>query len=65
MKDGIIIVGYGTRKGNLEEVLNSQADRLRKMTDREVGIAYFRVSSPTIHEAVENMVKKGAERDRA
>ena len=62
MKDGIIIVGYGTRKGNLEEVLNSQADRIRKMTGHEVGIAYFRVSSPTIPEAIEAMAKKGVDR---
>ena len=62
MKDGIIIVGYGTRKGNLEEVLNSQADRIRKLTDHEVGIAYFRVSSPTIPEAIEAMSKKGVDR---
>ena len=62
MKDGIIIVGYGTRKGNLEEVLNSQADRLRKKTEHEVDIAYFRVSTPAIPETVENMVKKGVER---
>ena len=62
MKDGIIIVGYGTRKGNLEEVLSSQADRIRKLTDHEVGIAYFRVSSPTIPEAIESMSKKGVDR---
>ena len=62
MKDGIIIVGYGTRKGNLEEVLSSQADRVRELTDHEVGIAYFRVSSPTIPEAIESMSKKGVDR---
>lgn len=62
MKDGIIIIGYGTRKGNLEEVLNSQADRIRKLTDHEVGIAYFRVSSPTIPEAIEAMANKDVDR---
>ena len=62
MKDGIIIIGYGTRKGNLEEVLNSQADRIRKIVEYEVGIAYFRVSSPTIPEAIEDMVNKGVDR---
>ena len=62
MKDGIIIVGYGTRKGNLVEVLESQAARIRKMTDCEVGIAFFRVSNPTIQEAVEDMVDKGVDR---
>ena len=62
MKDGILLIGYGTRKGNLEEVLNSQAAKIKSTVDYEVGIAYFRVSSPTIPEAIENMVKKGVER---
>ena len=62
MKDGILIIGYGTRKGNLEEVLNSQATRIRTSTDCEVGIGYFRVSSPTIPEAIEAMVAKGVDR---
>ena len=62
MKDGIIIVGYGTRKGNLEEVLNSQAAKIRKLTKYEVGIAYFRVSNPTIPEAIGDMVEKGVDR---
>ena len=62
MTDGIIIVGYGTRKGNLEDVLKAQAEKIRKMTDYEVGIAYFRVSSPTIPDAVKEMVEKGVER---
>ncbi len=62
MKDGIIIVGYGTRKGNLEEVLKSQASRISASADCEVGIAYFRVSSPTIPEAIQSMVGKGVDR---
>ena len=62
MKDGILLIGYGTRKGNLEEVLNSQAAKLRKCSGYEVGIAYFRVSSPTIPEAIEDMAKKGVDR---
>ena len=62
MKDGILLVGYGTRKGNLEEVLKAQAARLRASTRYEIGIAFFRVSSPTIQQAVEDMVAKGVER---
>ena len=62
MKNGIIIVGYGTRKGNLEEVLDSQAAKIRRLTDSEVGIAYFRVSSPTIPDALDDMMKRGVER---
>ena len=62
MKDGILLVGYGTRKGNLEEVLESQAARIRAITKFEVGVAYFRVSSPDIPEAIEAMVKKGVGR---
>lgn len=61
MKYGVLLVGYGTRKGNLEEVLVSQAAKIRAATGYTVGIAYFRVSSPTIPEAIEKMVKDGAE----
>ncbi len=58
---GIIIVGYGTRKGNLEEVLEKQAQRLKCRGWENVGIAYFRVSSPTIPEAIDSMLEKGAD----
>ena len=61
MSKGIIIVGYGTRKGNLEEVLETQARRLRCRGWKHVGIAYFRVSSPTIPEALEAMVDEGVD----
>ncbi len=62
MKQGILIMGYGTRKGNLVEVLEAQAARLRAMTDYEVAVGYFRVSSPTLMEALESLVDKGVER---
>ncbi len=62
MKDGILLIGYGTRKGNLEEILKAQAARLKASTCYEIGIAFFRVSSPTIQQAMEEMVAKGVER---
>lgn len=62
MKQGILIMGYGTRKGNLVEVLESQAARLRAMTDYEVAVGYFRVSSPTLMEALESLVDRGVDR---
>lgn len=58
---GVLIIGYGTRKGNLEDVLNSQANRLRCRGWDNVAIAYFRVSKPTIEEAVKELVAKGAD----
>lgn len=58
---GIMIVGYGTRNGNLEEVLQKQAARLRCRGWENVAVAYFRVSSPTIPEAVRELVSKGVE----
>ncbi len=61
MTKGIIIVGYGTRKGNLEEILNTQASRLRCRGWEHVGVAYFRVSSPSIPEALEAMVNEGVD----
>ncbi len=62
MTDGILLIGYGTRKGNLTEVLEKQAARLRASTCYEIGIAYFRVSSPSIPEAVRGMVSRGVDR---
>ena len=56
---GILIVGYGTRKGNLEEVLNNQARRLRARGWDNVHIAYYRVSVPSIPDELNAMVKKG------
>ena len=61
MVNGILIVGYGTRKGNLEEVLETQARRLKCRGWEHVGIAYFRVSSPTIPEALQSMVAEGVD----
>ena len=59
MTKGIIIVGYGTRTGNLTEILEKQAARLRARGIRNVYTAYFRVSSPTIQEAVSKAVADG------
>lgn len=59
MTKGYLIIGYGTRKGNLEQVLESQAARLRARGRKNIYIAYFRVSSPTIQEAVAQMVADG------
>ena len=48
MTKGIIIVGYGTRTGNLTEIIEKQAARMRARGMKIVYTAYFRVSSPTI-----------------
>ena len=61
MTDGILIIGYGTRKGNLEEILNKQAARLRCRGWEHVGIAYFRISQPTIPDALRSLVKEGVD----
>ncbi|MBR4244229.1 MAG: cobalamin biosynthesis protein CbiX [Candidatus Methanomethylophilaceae archaeon] len=61
MTNGIIIAGYGTRKGNLEEILQTQARRLRCRGWENVEIGYFRVSSPTIPEALERLVDAGVD----
>jgi len=62
MTNGIIIAGYGTRKGNLEEVLETQAKRLECRGWDHVKVGYFRVSSPTIPEAFEALVDEGVDR---
>jgi len=56
---GILIVGYGTRKGNLEQVLETQAKRLRSRGWENVYVAYFRISSPSIPEAMERIAADG------
>jgi len=59
MKSGIVIAGYGTRNGNLVEILETQAKRLECRGWDHVRVGYFRVSSPTIPEAVESLVDDG------
>ncbi|MBR2255727.1 MAG: ferrochelatase, partial [Candidatus Methanomethylophilaceae archaeon] len=52
----------GTRKGNLTEILEAQAASVRAITGLDVDVAYFRVSSPTIPEALEAMASRGIDR---
>lgn len=59
MTKGVMIVGYGTRKGNLEEILGRQAARMRARGIPNVYVGYFRVSSPSIPEALGKMVSDG------
>ncbi len=61
MTKGILIVGYGTRNGNLEEVLDTQVKRLKCRGWQHVRTAYFRVMSPSIPEALEMMVDEGVD----
>jgi sirohydrochlorin cobaltochelatase len=58
---GILIVGYGTRQGNLEQILEIQKKRLSCRQFDIVEIAYFRISKPTIQDAVKSMVAKGVD----
>lgn len=61
MSKGILIVGYGTREGNLTEILDTQVNRLKCRGWEHVGKAYFRVTSPSIPEALEAMVDEGVD----
>jgi len=61
MKKGILIVGYGTRTGNLIDVLEKQAARLRARGRENVYVCYFRVSHPTIQEALAKMADDGVD----
>jgi len=58
---GVLIIGYGTRDGNLEEVLDTQVKRMRCRGWEHVGVAYFRVSKPSIPEAVVAMAQEGVD----
>jgi sirohydrochlorin cobaltochelatase len=61
MSKGIMIAGYGTRDGNIEEVLETQAKRLRARGWKNVYIGYFRVNAPSIPEALSQMVADGVD----
>ena len=61
MSKGIMIAGYGTRDGNIEEVLKTQARRLRARGWSNVYIGYFRVNTPSIPEALSQMVADGVD----
>ncbi|MBR4685006.1 MAG: cobalamin biosynthesis protein CbiX [Candidatus Methanomethylophilaceae archaeon] len=61
MSKGVLIVGYGTRNGNLTEILDTQVNRLKCRGWEHVGKAYFRVNSPSIPEALEMMVDEGVD----
>lgn len=59
MTQGTLIIGYGTRAGDLTAILDTQAARLRARGRRNVRIAYFRVSEPSIPEALSAMAAEG------
>lgn len=61
MTKGTMIVGYGTRKGNLEEVLETQKKRLEARGRENVYVAYFRVSEPTIPDTLVQMAADGVD----
>ena len=61
MSKGVLIVGYGTRNGNLTEILDTQVNRMKCRGWEHVGRAYFRVNKPSIPEALEEMVDEGVD----
>lgn len=61
MSKATLIIGYGTRSGNLEEILETQADRLRARGRGDVRIAYYRISSPSIEDALRQMAADGVD----
>ena len=61
MTKGIIIIGYGTRTGNLTEIIERQAARIRARGIENVYTAYFRVSKPTIEDALKQAVRDGVD----
>ena len=61
MTIGVMIIGYGTRNGNLEQILQTQVRRLRCRGWEHVEAAYFRVSEPTIPDALAKLVREGVD----
>ncbi len=61
MTKGTLIVGYGTRTGKLTTIIETQAKRLRARGRKNVYTAYFRVSSPTIPDALAQMAADGVD----
>ena len=61
MTKGVLLIGYGTRKGNLEEILGRQLARLEARGRDWVYLAYFRVSEPSIEDALRRMAADGVD----
>ena len=56
-----MIIGYGTRAGNLEQILETQARRLRCRGWEHVEPAYYRVSEPAIPDALRKLADSGVD----
>ncbi|MDD3232857.1 MAG: CbiX/SirB N-terminal domain-containing protein [Candidatus Methanomethylophilus sp.] len=60
-KNGILILGYGSRKPELENIVSTQAARLRARGWDNVYEGYFRVNSPTQAEVLRQVAADGVE----
>lgn len=58
---GVLIIGYGTRDGNLTEILDTQVNRMKCRGWEHVGKAYFRVNEPSIPDALRQMASEGVD----
>lgn len=59
MTKGILIIGYGSRKDGVTDILATQAARLRARRPEPVYVGYFRVNRPSIEEALAAMADDG------
>ncbi len=59
MTKGVLLIGYGTRTGNLEKILGRQLERLNARGRERVYLGYYRVSEPSIGEALRRMASDG------
>jgi len=60
-KQAILIIGYGSRKKEIEDILAVQAKRLRSRRLEPVYLGYFRVNKPSIEEAMAAIARDGIE----
>jgi len=58
-KEGIMIIGHGSKLVFNKDIMNTQADRLREMGFENVYIGFNETSYPTIEDSLQKMADDG------
>lgn len=61
MKEGILIIGHGSRSPESKRVFELQADRIRKMGYDDVLVGFNEFSEDTIEKGLERMADAGVD----
>ena len=60
-KEGVLIIGHGSKLNFNKEIMELHAQRLREMGFKDVRIGFNETSAPLIEETLEKMVKDGVD----